>query len=311
MQIAQANNLSSNGKQTTRSVLQQISLRSRWLLVYDNADGHYSVVERFLPPINGGNVLITSRNPELRRITSNKNSMEVVGMTEEEAVSLLLESAMLDGTSGQIISMVRKLVSKLGGIPLALDQAGAYMQSCGCSIDDYLELYTRERDKLMTSADFRGASDYGRNTYETWDISMQKIDDMAKSIGREAAAAETAIKLLRIFAFLDNTNIPEGLFKNAAENFVRNVNEGKNGLPLLLNFLNHQTLLLNEDGRWEKTKFLAGIQVLLSFSFIKAYNHLYSIHLLVHAWGRARIPVTGLLYSPRTYLFIKASRPQG
>ncbi len=266
MQIAQANNLSSNGKQTTRSVLQQISLRSRWLLVYDNADGHYSVVERFLPPINGGNVLITSRNPELRRITSNKNSMEVVGMTEEEAVSLLLESA---------------------------------------------ELYTRERDKLMTSADFRGASDYGRNTYETWDISMQKIDDMAKSIGREAAAAETAIKLLRIFAFLDNTNIPEGLFKNAAENFVRNVNEGKNGLPLLLNFLNHQTLLLNEDGRWEKTKFLAGIQVLLSFSFIKAYNHLYSIHLLVHAWGRARIPVTGLLYSPRTYLFIKASRPQG
>ena len=70
----------------------------------------------------------------------------------------------------------------------------------------------------------------------------------------------------------------------------RNTKEENNGLPLLLNLLNHQTLLLNEDGRWEKIKFLAGIQVLLSFSFIKAYNHLYSMHLLVHAWSRARIP---------------------
>ena len=164
------------------------------------------------------------------------------------------------------------------------------MQSCGCSIDDYLELHTREKDELMTSPDFRGASDYGRNTYGTWDISMQKIDDMAKGIGREAVAGQTAIMLLRIFAFLDNANIPEELFKNSAQNFAKMNIKKKNDLPLLLNLLNHETLLLNEDGRWKRTKFLAGIQVLLSFSFIKAYNHLYSIHLLVHAWSRTRIP---------------------
>ena len=275
---------------STRSALHWISQKTKWLMVFDGADGHYSLVEKFLPPGNGGSIIITSRNPGLKRIAK-KNSMEVVDMTVEEAVSLLLESAMLDSPSDHILGKARKLVSELGGIPLALDQAGAYMQSCGCSIDQYLELYSRAKDQLMTSTEFRGASDYGANTYGTWDISMKKIDDMAKGTGREAMAAQTSIKLLKIFAFLDHANIPEELFKNAAENFVRrNVDEeGKNDLPLSVRLLDHQILFLNEDGGWEKTRFLAGIQILLSFSFIKPHDQLYSMHLLVHGWSRNKM----------------------
>ncbi len=44
-------------------------------MVYDGADGHCSVVEDFLPPGNGGNVMITSRNIGLKRIGLSKNSM--------------------------------------------------------------------------------------------------------------------------------------------------------------------------------------------------------------------------------------------
>ncbi|KAF8333406.1 hypothetical protein F5887DRAFT_869179, partial [Amanita rubescens] len=146
-----------------------------WLIIYDGADGHYSVVEKYLPQGKGGNVLITSKNAELKRITSNKNSMEVQGMVKEEAVSLLLQSAMLDEASDYIIDMAKKLVSELGGIPLAIDQAGGYMHSCGCNIDDYLELYAIHQDELMSSPKFRGASDYGTSTYGTWDVAMHEI----------------------------------------------------------------------------------------------------------------------------------------
>ncbi len=105
-------------------------------MVYDGADGHYSVVEKFIPPGNEGNIMITSRGDAgLKRLT--QDSVNVLDMADDEAVLLLLKSAMLDGTSDHIKNMAQRVVLEMGGIPLALDQAGAYMQNCGCSIDDY------------------------------------------------------------------------------------------------------------------------------------------------------------------------------
>jgi hypothetical protein len=60
-------------------------------LVYDGADGHYQTVEKYFPPGKGGNILITSRSLGLMRIAL--DSLHVVDMEEEEAASLLLNSA--------------------------------------------------------------------------------------------------------------------------------------------------------------------------------------------------------------------------
>jgi tetratricopeptide (TPR) repeat protein len=308
MQIAQANNISQEAKPSATSSLQWISKRANWLIVYDSADGHYSVVEKFLPPGNGGNVLITSRNPGLKRMTLDKNSLEVLDMTNEEGISLLLKSAMLDGTSEYIMILARQLVSELGGIPLAIDQAGGYMLSCGCGMNDYLELYTKHRGQLMSNPEFKGATGYDRNTYGTWEIAMQRIENMAaKDTGEQGLAAHNAIKLFRMFAFLDYANIPQELFKNAAENYIeRNIDkEAMAGLPLSVKLLNHDTLFFNEEGVWDKIQFLSGIQVLLSFSLIKSHNQQYSMHLLVHAWSRSRLPkadITDLYHRIRAVL---------
>jgi hypothetical protein len=105
--------------------------------------------------------------------------------------------------SGHNINFASRLASELGGIPLALDQAGAYMQISECGIADYLELYSKHKHELMSDPEFKGASDYDRTTYGTWDISMQKIEDMAANDGN---AAQSAIKILSIFAFLDHAN---------------------------------------------------------------------------------------------------------
>src|SRR6266550_725976 len=159
------------------SALRWISNKFNWLMVYDNADGGYQVVEKFLPPGNGGNILVTSRNLELMRIT--ENSMEVLEMEEEEALSLLSKSAKLNYTSENIQNMGKQLITKLGGIPLAIDQAGAYILTFKCPLDDYLELYAKNQDELMSNPLFEGASDYGSCTYGTWEISMKEIEARA------------------------------------------------------------------------------------------------------------------------------------
>ena len=261
-------------------------------MVYDGADGHYSVVEKLLPPGNGGNILITSRNVGLKRLTL--DSLHVLDMADAEAVHLLLKSAMLDGTSDHIQNIAQKVASELSGIPLALDQAGGYIQSCGCSIDDYFELFKKHKHQLLSKKGFRGASGYGISTYGTWDISMQQIENMAASkVKEEANAADSAIRVLRIFAFLNHENIPEELFRNAAKNYIqRNVKQKESDFLLSVNLLNHETLFLSDDGEWDGMQFLDGIQVLLSFSLVKTINHLYSMHLLVNDWNRGCVPKT-------------------
>ena len=202
----------------------------------------------------------------------------------------------------------RKLASELGGIPQLLDQAGAYMLTTQCGIANYLELYTSHKHELMSNSDFKGASDYDRTTYGTWEISMQKIENIAaKNIGKESLAAQSAIKILGIVAFLDHVNIPEILFQKAAENYMkRNAeDEADSHLPLSIRYLDHQTLFLSNEGVWEKLKFLDGIQVLISLAFIEAHSQLYSLHLLVQSWIRNRLPKeenTNLYHKARALL---------
>ena len=296
MQIAQAKEAPEEAKKSPGSALQWISQASKWLMVYDGADGGYSVVENLLPPGNEGNILFTSRNAGLKRLAL--DLVNVLDMTDDEAVSLLMKSSMLDGSSDHIQNMARQVVSELGGIPLALDQAGSYIQSCGCEIEDYLELYKKHKHQLMSKKEFKGASGYGKSTYGTWDISMQEIESMAtKGTGEEVEGAQSAIRLLRLFAFLNHENIPQELFRNAAENYMQS-SKGENeeyeetNSSFSMKFLDHQTLFLSKNGEWEKMQFLGGIKVLLSFSLIKTLNHLYSMHLLVSTWSRSCIPET-------------------
>src|SRR6266550_7852393 len=289
MQIAQAKNASKEVMHSPGLILQWISQLPKWLIIYDNADGDYSVVEKFLPPGETGNILITSRKGELKRLVL--DSVNVLAMEEDEAVTLFLKSAMLDGTSDDVRNVAKKLVLELSGIPLALDQAGAYIHRSGCSIDDYLRLYQKNKNKLMSRKDFKGASGYGRSTYGTWDISFQTIEQMTIKENGEAGAAQNAIMLLRIFAFLNHENIPEEVFTNAAENYMNsNVNVTNSDFPMTL--LNHQTLFIDDNGEWDRMHFLDGIQVLLSFSLISVVNHLYSMHMLVNSWSRNCMPQT-------------------
>src|SRR6266576_7049751 len=105
-------------------------------------------------------------------------------------------------------------------------------------------------------------------TYDTWEISMKEIEAQAAK-GVESGA-KSATTLYRIIAFLHHENIPEELFKNAAENYKkRNIDvEQKLGLPLSVTMLDPNVLFLDRMGEWDIMQFQQGIQVLLSFSLL-------------------------------------------
>jgi hypothetical protein len=70
-----------------------------WLLVFDNTDDPSINLNDFIPQCNHGNIIITSRNPELHVYGSHS---PVSDMEEEDAVALLLKSAAQAATSSTI-----------------------------------------------------------------------------------------------------------------------------------------------------------------------------------------------------------------
>ncbi|KIL54319.1 hypothetical protein M378DRAFT_92576, partial [Amanita muscaria Koide BX008] len=266
-----------------------MSNRNDWLMVFDNADGGYKAVEKFIPFGNGGSILITSRDRALARITSGSHSCEVTEMEEEEAIALLKKSAMVDNNSVDVVIAAQKLVAALGYIPVAIDQAGAYAHSCGYGLDYYLELFAKQRAKLLSDTEFKSASLHQYSTYGTWDISMEEIKHRAEGKDSEQSlAAQSALILHNIFAFLHHDNISGEIFENAALNFMESKNKRINGLPQSTSLLDFKTLFLDRDGNWDVLQFQAGIKVLQAFSLIRGNEMLYSVNPLIQTWSRDR-----------------------
>jgi hypothetical protein len=93
---------------------------------------------------------------------------------------------------------------QLGGLPLALDQAGAYIKATGCSLSIYQELYKQRLVQLLTE---RRGADHPESVATTWNISFSKVEQ------NHPAAAD----LLRLLAFLAPDGIPEMIFIEGGE----------------------------------------------------------------------------------------------
>lgn len=89
----------------------------------------------------------------------------------------------------------------MGGLPLALDQAGAYLEETKCSLDEFLYLFRNKSAELLKQ---RG--EYTGSHYEsvgtTFSLALKKV----QQISLEAA------DLLMLCAFLAPDGIPEEIF---------------------------------------------------------------------------------------------------
>jgi len=183
------------------SVANWLAVSHGWLLILDNADD-LSFIPHFLPTRGQGHVLLTTRAQATGKIAQ---SLSVEKLETDEAAlllarraKLLAPDAPLDQLAPELCVQARTIVREVDGLPLALEQAGAYIEETDCSFSEYLVLYRRSRQSLLNWASAL-APEYPYTVASTWLLSFQQVEQECPE----------AAELLRFCAFLDPDAIPE------------------------------------------------------------------------------------------------------
>jgi tetratricopeptide (TPR) repeat protein len=272
---------------SSASVLPWLASREQnWLMIFDGADGGYEKVEAFTPAGKCGNILISTRNSDIRRLASSLDAfINVIELDQVAAVALFTKSARLNGSIPSQQAHIEAIVQELCCLPLAVDQATASIASGLCRVDEYLDTYKRHRLGLMDIVTFKGSSNYGRAVYATWDISFVELERRASAKTSDSTSYKAAILLLKLFSFFHFDGIREDTFRRAAEIQDK-------WLPPLPS--NSELLLLlqqTEDNHWHFFNFRKAVHVLSTFSLVhSAGDSTYSMHRLVHQWMQDRLP---------------------
>lgn len=175
-----------------------------WLLILDNADD-LPLVRSFFPAKPRGHILLTTRS---QIVGSKMVRIEIEVMEPEEGLIFLLRrTGMLkDGSAPDIIASdiynaARQLVDLLGNHPLALDQAGAYIEETEVSFAEYLRIYADQRLILLSRRGWSG-DEHPETVTVTFEISFQ----------RACKLCPPAADILYFCSFLYPDDIPEELF---------------------------------------------------------------------------------------------------
>jgi len=243
--------------QMKEAVMRWFRQHTGWLLILDNIED-LSLVHQFVPLDRQGDVLLTTRRQVTEPIAQ---AIKLGLLPENDGILFLLKRTKiltfdmaLDDASADDIATARAITRALGHLPLALDQAGAYILETGCSLANYLEVFQKHRAELLRRRAGREIpTDHPESVTTTFTLNFQQVQQ------RSRVAAE----LLQVCAFLASEGIGEELLI-----------QGASELGPLLRPLGSNDLLLDQ-----------AIETLRAFSLIQRDQEkkTFSIHRLVQA----------------------------
>ena len=191
----------SSSDPSTTAVKAMLSGRNDWLLIFDNVDedSTLSIIrEQLLPPGEFGQVLFTGRLSSLR---TRGYAVEIPLLDIQESQLLLKKCCpsfrLLEDDGGALTLL-------LGQLPLAIEQAGMYMEVNSIQISEYLEEIS---EPLASKASLLGegpASPYSRPLLRTWEMAFARISEDAKIV-------------LNILGFLRPDGVDESFFKSSTD----------------------------------------------------------------------------------------------
>jgi cold shock CspA family protein len=168
--------------------------RYNWLVVFDNADE--SDIDRLYSQSASGFTLITSRRSSWPRMLA----VIKLGTLPDSDAQLLLEKTADRPASPKD----HELIAELGGLSLAIKQAGTFMQRTGWSTERYF-------DELKA----RPTALYARNLSTSEQAVARVIDNSVQQSAR-APGGEMAADLLGVLSYLAADDIPTGLIDQLA-----------------------------------------------------------------------------------------------
>jgi tetratricopeptide (TPR) repeat protein len=222
--------------ETRAAVRDWLGREAGWLLVFDNAEEARSL-EQHLPRCPAGHVIVTSRSSAWDRIAT---PLPLERWPVAESANFLLART---GRSDR--AEAEALARDLDGLPLALEQAAAYVKETGIGFAAYRRLF---EERFAALAGREPPRDYPAPLLTTWDVSLHAAE-------RACPAAGDLMRLLAVFAPDD---IPRSLFREHA-----------NELPAPLDAL-ADPLMFNE-----------AVAALQRYSLVKATDEALSVHRLV------------------------------
>ncbi|TGZ78640.1 TPR repeat-contain NB-ARC [Ascodesmis nigricans] len=172
---------------------------SQWLMIFDNADDLRSVpLWEYFPPSSSGHIIIVSRNQEaIGGVAQDGCSLDPLAF--DDAMAVLLETALLRDPSSADLQSARDIVRLLGSLPLALTQAGCFMRSRNKTPKEYLDLFLRVRLNVLQLQPT--LQDRERTLLSAWKVNFQQIEE----------ESEDAMNLLLLFCFLEPSSISEAV----------------------------------------------------------------------------------------------------
>jgi tetratricopeptide (TPR) repeat protein len=165
------------------------STHLRWLLIFDNVVARADV-EQFVPRGGRGQVLVTSRQTGWAELGP---VIEVDVLPRGDAVTLLRRRV----TAGEAVADT--ICELLGDLPLALEQAGAFLHETQLPPAEYLQMLRTQEVRTLAEAH---PVDVTRTVATVWEVSRARV----------AQANPAAAVLLQLCAFLGPEPIPLDLF---------------------------------------------------------------------------------------------------
>ena len=200
-----------NQELTIAAVKQWLHDHPGWLLILDDVED-IDMVSKFLPTGDGGHILITTG---AQAVGPNFNLIRIEPIDKDEGILLLLRrakllepDASLDAASEQDKAQAAQIVEAMDGLPLALDQAAAYIEETKCSLTDYYNLYQKNSLELLQRRSSLQA-DHPEPVASSFLLSFAEVQ----------RASDAAADLLRLTAFLAHDDIPEELITKGASSF--------------------------------------------------------------------------------------------
>ena len=218
-----------------------------FLFIFDNVEV-VDDVRPFISNIKNGHTLITTRDRRLNLHKTKAIELDVFDMKEARAFMLKRLPANAIGEK----ETLDKLIEVLGRLPLALEQALAYIadKDTNCNCEGYLSLLEQHGLEIFESEAAR-LEDYDDIVTTTWNISFDKLSQPAR-------------QLFYLCAYLAPDNIPLDFFAQ------------RNGiLPPPLN-----------DELSNKLKTNEVILNLTKYALVKRTGNLLNIHRLVQVVTR-------------------------
>ncbi|RDW63460.1 hypothetical protein BP6252_11005 [Coleophoma cylindrospora] len=253
-----------------------------WLLVFDNFDWPCAFQERpiqsFFPAGGCGAFIITSRHKGSQRLG---NTIHLENMSEANCLELLFQRSGRK-QSAKSVDDAKALVDRLGYLPLAIDQAAAYINTRNIDLQDFVESYDSRKESVLKHTpelwEYRRVIDQGNtesllSVFTTWEVSVGFISN-------DHYNKDSKVNFLTVSAFLNNFTISEYIF--------RQYSSGHTSDPDWME-------MFKTSHHWDRYKFedviveLSSLSLIQNLGYSSDYGYKFLMHPIVRDWVKLRI----------------------